>query len=279
MTIRKLIVLRVVAFSTMVLAQSPADRYSIGITVTQGKLPSCPIFISSVWNKSPAATAGIRTGDILVAVNKAAVHTLSDAAQRLGSQTPGNVVLSVLRGHETLTVTATRSRMADILRDDGFRMLDDGRLVPLGATETEIAQMIFAPDRIVGRVFQQTHYPANLGLYYPGFEAFMLKDPQQVVVGGIETGPASDAGVRYGDVIVSVNGVSLTGKSSSEIEAILSSLHADSITLVTERAGEKKQISFPLQRANDVLERNGKKLVNGKIVPAWAPEADQSCFM
>jgi C-terminal processing protease CtpA/Prc len=232
-----------------------------------------------VAEKSPAATAGIRTGDILAAVNETAVHTISDAAQRIRSQTPGNVVLSVRRGDDTLTVSVTRARTADILRDEGLRMLDDGRPVPLGATEKDIAQMMFDPDRIVGRVFQQTHYPRNFDLYYPGFEAFMLKDPRQVVVGGIETSPASDAGVRYGDIIVSVNGTSVAGKTSSEVEAMLSGVQPSSITLLIERAGEKRQFSFPLRRASDVLQQNGKKLLNDKILPAWVPEAYQSCFM
>jgi C-terminal processing protease CtpA/Prc len=139
--------------------------------------------------------------------------------------------------------------------------------------------MTFDPDRIVGRVFQQTHYPTNFDLYYPGFEAFMLKDPQQVVVGGIETSPASDAGVRYGDIIVSVNGTPVAGKSSSEVETMLSSVQPSSITLLIERAGEKRRFSFPLRRARDVLQRNEKKLLNDKILPAWVPEDYQSCFM
>ena len=274
-----LIIAAIAAFSTMVLAQNSADPYAIGVTLTKGTQPSCPVFFSAVWNKSPAAKAGIKPGDILIAVNQAAVHMISDAAQRIASQTPGNVVLGIRRGDDTLAVTVTPARMGDVLRDDGFRMLDDGRIVPLEATEKDIAQMTFDPERIVGRVFQRTHYPANFDMYYPGFEAFTLKDPQQVVIGGIETGPASDAGMRYGDVIVSVNGTSVVGKSASELEAMLSSTHPASLSLLIERAGDRKQTSFPLQRASDVLKRNGKKFVNSKILPAWAPDAYQSCFM
>ena len=42
------------------------------------------------------------------------------------------------------------------------------------------------------------HYPANEQLYYPGFEVFIWDKGNQVTVGGIEDGPASRAGVRWG---------------------------------------------------------------------------------
>jgi S1-C subfamily serine protease len=64
--------------------------------------------------------------------------------------------------------------------------------------------------RRVGGVFP-THYPGGADLFYAGFELFVLRDPSQVMVGGIEESPASKAGVHWGDIVLSVNGLALAG--------------------------------------------------------------------
>ena len=77
-------------------------------------------------------------------------------------------------------------------------------------------------DRFVDRVFP-THYPSNEKLYYPGFEVLILKNPAQVVVLGIEDGPASRAGVHWGDTILSVNGIDPRNKTVAQLEPLFSS--------------------------------------------------------
>ena len=62
--------------------------------------------------------------------------------------------------------------------------------------------LAFDDRRSVARVFP-THYPSNPGLFDAGFEIFGLRDPTQVMVGGIEEGPASKAGLHWGDVLIS----------------------------------------------------------------------------
>jgi hypothetical protein len=39
-----------------------------------------------------------------------------------------------------------------------------------------------------------------------------------------------------------------------------------------------KTLSFELEQATTVLRNNNKKLVRGKLVPAWTPEEYLPCF-
>jgi predicted metalloprotease with PDZ domain len=48
----------------------------------------------------------------------------------------------------------------------------------------------------------------------------ILKNPAQVVVLGIEDGPASRAGVHWGDTILSVNEIDPRNKSVAELEPV-----------------------------------------------------------
>lgn len=79
--------------------------------------------------------------------------------------------------------------------------------------------LAFDGRRLVARVFP-THYPASPEVFYAGLELFVLRDPTQVTVGGIQDGPASKAGIHWGDVLISVNEVPLAGKTPCELEQI-----------------------------------------------------------
>jgi C-terminal processing protease CtpA/Prc len=99
-----------------------------------------------------------------------------------------------------------------------------------------------------------------------------------VIVGGIEDGPASRAGVRWGDRIIAVNGVDPRSKSVAELEFLLSSPKPATMTLTIERAGIRKTFSFELAQAATVLRDNRWQVKNGKLVPLWAPEKYLPCF-
>lgn len=88
------------------------------------------------------------------------------------------------------------------------------------------------------RRFDTLTIPRTSTFHYPGFEAFMLDNPAQVAVGGIEQGPASDAGVLWADVVVSVDGVSVAGKTASQLEDMLSGNEPRKMTIEIERCGK-----------------------------------------
>lgn len=264
------------------LAQTAPESFSVGVTVVRGKRVDCPVFIGSVAKNSPAAKAGIEPGDVLVAVDGTPV-SFEDAAQRLRSQAAKPVTLSVRRGGNSTpsAVVVQREPLATILRDNGLKMVQDGRLVSLDTTDKELACLLrFDEGRMTGRrAFRPTHYPENLSLYYPGFEAFILDGPPQVSVGGIEQGPASVAGVRWGDILVSVDGVSVAGKTALQLEDMLSSERPRKMTIEVDRCGRRSTFSFLLERATDIMQRSQKQAVGGEVLSLGIPQKYFSCFM
>jgi C-terminal processing protease CtpA/Prc len=123
-----------------------------------------------------------------------------------------------------------------------------------------------------------SHYPTNEKLYYAGFEVLILKNPAQVVVLGIEDGPASRAGVHWGDTIVSVDGVDPRNKSVTELESLFSSETPAKMNLEIERDGVVKTYLVKLAQARQVLHDNGTRLFQGSPIPASIPEKYLRCF-
>jgi len=267
------------AFS-VALPQATPDPFVIGVSVLRGKRTDCPLFVGGVLQHSPAARAGLEPGDVLEAVDGEPVN-FEQALERITSQAAKPVTLTLRRGDNgtLMTVVVERELRSTIEHENGMQSVQD-RVVPLDTTAKELECLRrFDGHRITGRVFQPTHYPENLNLYYPGFEAFMLDGPQQVSVGGIEEGPASDAGVRWGDILVSIDGVSVRGRTTSQLEHRLSSNGRRRMTLVVDRCGAARTFSFTLERAADILRRNQKQMVGGSVVPLGVPRKYLSCLM
>lgn len=264
--------------------QQSSPRYVIGASLI-GPGPSCPgdpVFIGGVQKISPASAEGILPGDQLVAIDGKKVDGFEDATRRLPSDSPKPVTLEVIRDGSHRKFTVQRENFDSVLAQNGTRMLNDGRLVALDSSDAEIQElrdvtkaMISATDRFT--VFPG-HYPADKNLYYPGFEVFVWGKGSQVRVGGIEDGPASRNGVRWGDAIVSVNGVDPRGKSHAELESLLSSPKPARMELMIERAGSRKSFSFQLAKAETVLRDNHWQIVDGKMMPSWVPEKYIPCF-
>lgn len=250
--------------------------------MTTGRDPTCPLFVFSVYKISPAARGGIKPGDRLLSVDGQTVTTLESAAQRMRSTSASPVTLQLMRDARPYTVTIQRIDYPTLLQQNGKKILKDGSLLDLRATDADVAQFVAVNQALqnakdLSVAFPQ-HYPANKQLYYPGFEAFVWDGGNQVTVGGIEDGPASRAGVRWGDQIVAVDGVDPHRESVADLESMLSSVTPKSMTLVIERAGTRRKFSFELVQATTVLRDNNRKVANGKLVPIWAPDKYLPCF-
>jgi predicted metalloprotease with PDZ domain len=263
-------------------SQETQPRYVTGMTLFGAK-PSCPVFVGGVDRDSPAAKAGIRAGDRLIAIDGVTITNIQEAARGIHRESSEPVSLQLARAEELYTVLVQKETLATKLKRSGEKAIEDGSVVPLDATDAEIKQrssLIRALDSNLTRIARvfPTHYPENENLYYPGFEAFVWDKGRQVTIGGIEDGPASRAGARWGDIILSVNGIDPRNKSVADLEPIFSSRKPATITLLIDRAGVTKTFSFELEQAAMVLRDNDKRLVRGTLVPLWVSEEYLPCF-
>jgi C-terminal processing protease CtpA/Prc len=257
-------------------AQQGVDPYSTGITLLSGD--GCPVFVGDVIAGSPAEHAGIRAGDRVLAVDGTLVRDLSQAGRLFRSNTPTTVTVRLLRGEKEIEVVSEREKRSSFYIDKAGQKIISGLLVPADTTQAEVDRMLaFDGRRYVARVFP-THYPANSELFCAGFEIFVLRDPAQVTVGGIEEGPASRAGVHWGDVLVSVNGVPVAGKTPSELEQMFSVTQPAPMRLQIDRLGAVKRLEFDLEKAREIARQNGKRFANSNVAPIWVTDQDLHCF-
>jgi membrane-associated protease RseP (regulator of RpoE activity) len=176
-------------------ARQGVDPYSIGVGLFYSA--GCPVFVGSINSGSPAERAGIQAGDQVLAVEGTPVNNGGDAASLIQSDRPSPVRLRLARSGKEFDAVSEREKRSAIYKKAGKNIIS-GAIVPPDTTHAEVARkMSFDSRRIVSRVFS-THYPRSPELFYGGFEIFMLRNPTQVTVGGIEEGPASKADVHWG---------------------------------------------------------------------------------
>lgn len=267
--------------------QQAHQSYIIGVDII-GPNPSCPngpLFIGSVRKISPAARAGIQPGDQLLAIDGAPVKNLQDAANRLSSNSAQPVSVELKRGVSIRKLAIQRERSDIVWSQNGWRVLDDGSIVGSDYSDAEIREVRKLNQDVISamrngdflNVFPG-HYPADKNLYYPGFEIFVWDKGEQVRVGGIEDGPARRNGVRWGDEILSVNGIDPRKKTLRELETLFSSQIPAKMTLQIGRVDTRKTFTFPLALASSVLRDNNWQIVDGQMVPLWVPPSYVSCF-
>jgi peroxiredoxin len=258
-------------------AQStPDDPYSIGITMF-GPRNDCPIFVGGVIPGSPAERAGIRAGDHLLAIGAGAIENLAQATRLLRSDQPAPVMLKLSRSGEAFEVTVERERRSAMYARNRQKFIKGFPVTP-DTTEAEVDHMLsFDGRRHIATVFPG-HYPRNPELFYPGFELFILRNPAQVAVGGVELGPASRAGVHWGDVVLSVNGIPTAGKTAAELERLFSSSRRESIQLRTDRLGVIRTVEFEGEKASEIARLNGLRFANDRTIPIWVTKDDLHCY-
>jgi len=166
------------------------------VAKAQGIDPESGIVIASVMPESPAATAGVVRGDILLEMDHETLERPADLERHLDELEPGDQVeLKVLHGDDLRTLTAT-----------------------LG-------------DR---------HGQPYLGLIPcdglpKGVEVALARPP--VIVEVMPDGPAEQAGLQEGDMVIAVDGQTV-GIEKDLADLIAEYEPGDTVTLEIERPGE-----------------------------------------
>jgi len=184
------------------LTQPLAD--SFGLKTPDGAV------VSSVEPDSAAAKAGLKAGDVIIAVDSQNVHTAGDVSSRVGMAAPGDRV--------QLTLWRDKSSREVALK--------------LGHAESDATQSADA-----------TEHPSTLGL---AVRPLSLEERKQMqvdhglMVEQVE-GPAARAGIEPGDVVLALNGEAVTRV--EQIRRVLQS-HPKHVALLIQHDGQ--QIFVPV---------------------------------
>jgi serine protease Do len=146
---------------------------SLGLKKAEGAL------VDSAQDGSPAAKAGVQAGDVIAAVNGAAVKNARDLARTVATLAPDSTAkLDILRNGQAQTVTVTLGQLPDEQQANAGHEMQSPR-----------------------------HGVPHLGLSVAPAASVDGAGGKGVVVTGVDpNGPAADAGFQVGTVILDVGG-------------------------------------------------------------------------
>jgi serine protease Do len=193
---------------------------SLGLKQATGALVAEP------QANSPAAKAGIQSGDVIVSVNGTPVHDARELAKRISAMAPGtSIALDVIHGGQQKTVTVT-----------------------LGTLPNE-KQAANEPSPRLGRN-SEVDVP-KLGFSVAPANSVVGSDTSGLVVTAIaEGGVAADHGLQVGDVIIDVGGKPVT--TPAEFRKSLSDAQKDgkhTVLFRVKSSGGTKFVALPLGSA------------------------------
>lgn len=183
------------------------------------------VVVEEVVEGSPAQKSGLKSGDVLVAIDETAIGTVDGLLSTLGAKNAGDrVTVKLKRGQETISaVVHLGQRPADL--EAGLPT--QAPAAPSPTREREATPPTTAEQR------------GWLGIYY-------ADAPNGVKVESVvEGGPAAQAGLAAGDVLTAV------GKSpvanSSDLISVLEDLRAgDVLTFAVDRGGQRVDVAVTL---------------------------------
>jgi serine protease Do len=167
---------------------TPDLAKSFGMAEPKGAL------VAQVNPGTPGATAGIQRGDIIIEFNGHSIHEMNELPRLVADTAPGSKAsLKLLREGKEKTVNLTIAELTD---EQQAQAKEEG-----AAEKTPLGLEV---QNLTPTLAQQ----------------FSLRDNKGVVVVRVDSGgPAADAGIRAGDLILEVNG-EVAGTVKEYLEAV-----------------------------------------------------------
>jgi serine protease Do len=188
---------------------------SLGLKAAEGAL------VAETQPDSPAAKAGIVSGDVIVSVNNERIANARELARMIAAQSPGSEVkIGLLRHGEERTVTV---KLAEFPKERQARLSGERD----GTEGPELGLQLAPADRVAGS--------GERGV---------------VVVGVDPDGPAAERGFKIGDVILEVGGKAVS--TPSEVRKALADARTSGkrTVLMRVKSGEStKFVALPVGKA------------------------------
>ena len=185
--------------------------------------------IGSVSDGGPAQEAGLKSGDVIVAMNGEPVSDASLLAWRVSQTDPGSdVQLTLYRDGEKMSTTVELGRLSD--EEAGGATADAGAKMAAKA----LGLRLVAPE---GQALEEFDLPR-------GVEG-------AVVVAVQRGGPAASRGIRPGDVIKRLGQTPI--QAPRDVYAYVQEAmdqDVDGVVALVQRGGQSQFVSLPLRRAD-----------------------------
>jgi S1-C subfamily serine protease len=234
---------------SQIFGQTPLDRG--GIVVSSDQLV---FIITRVISGSPADEAGLKTGDVISAVNEQAFKSADDLADTIHSYQPGDeITLSISQPgtNEPRQITVTLGENPEN-QSQAYLGIEYMNIPGPGAVEGGNGQFFhFELPKSDGQHPPFPQLPENMMPFMPGFPQLPEGINRAVVIHTITPqSPAAEAGLEPGDVITAINDETISDLNSF-IEVVHSFEPGDMITLTIYRNRENEPLEVEVALGED----------------------------
>ncbi len=228
---------------------TPFDR---GGTVLPSDQPA--FIITRVIPDSPADVAGLRSDDMISAINEQEFQPEDDLADIIHSNQPGDeITLSIYRpgADEPSQITVTLGENPEN-KSQAYLGVEYMSMPGLGGFEGgKVPYFHFELPKSEGQQTPFPQLPENMMPFMPGFPQLPEGVNQAIVIHTVTPeSPAAEAGLESGDVITTINDEPISDLNSF-IDSVRSFEPGDEVTFTVYRDGEKEPLEMEVVLGED----------------------------